>query len=1289
MALAAAPTPAATYPTGFEERTVVGGLSDPMSMAWAPDGRMFIIEKPGRLKVVPPGGSIATTILDISSRVNHANDRGLLGLAVDSNFASNGYLYLSYTYDVTPLTPDSDGAMVSRVGRFTIGANNSVSPETVVLGTHVSGPCPAPSNAVDCIPSDGLSHSIGTVISAPDGTLWIGSGDAADYNRVDPLAFRTYDERSMAGKILHVDRDGRGLPGHSFCPADNDLTHVCTKVHSKGFRNPFRFKLRPNGGLTVGDVGWNTREEVDLIAAAGRSYGWPCYEGTIRTPGYRDRAECAAEYAKEGTSAAHVGPQHDYQHGSSGNAVMAGSEYTGAEYPAGYRGDVFFADYAGGFIRRLELSADGTVQGAAGFATNWVGVELKEMPNGDLAYADGGASIKRIVYTPGNGSPSAVATATPTSGPAPLPVQFSSSGSSDPDGDALTYDWDFGDGTAHSSQANPSHTYPSNGTYTARLTISDGRGLTGSDTVAIAVGNGAPVPRIEAPLDESLYRAGQVIQLSGSASDPQDGTLPASAYRWTVKLYHGEHIHPVNTFDGVISPSFTANDDHDADSYFEVTLTVTDSSGLTGSETIQLRPQTVRYTLASAPAGAPMSYAGFAGAAPMERTAAVGFRTTISAADRFVSGGREYVFDHWSDGGARQHDVVVPAGDGTVTAHYRDSGASGGLVAAFGFEQGSGSTASDASGRGNNGTVAGATWTTAGKNGTALSFDGIDDWVTVADSASLDLSSAMTLEAWVKPDVISKPWQSLFVKEGAGTFSYALYATAGATSQVNAWWTEADNLYVSPIPQGTWSHLAVTSDGTTMRIYVNGVQTSTTPVGGTLPNTPGPLRIGGNAVWDNEFFDGTIDDLRVYNRALSASEVVADRDTPVGGGAGPPPPDTTLPNVSVTAPAGGASVSGVIDVQASASDDRGVQSVQFKLDGQDLGSADTAAPYQVSWDTRSAANGSHELTAVARDAAGNTRTATGVAVTVQNDTTAPTVSITAPSPGATVSGSLTVSATAADDVGVRDVQFRLDGQNLGAADTSAPYEVAWDTRSASNGTHQLTAVARDAAGNTRTSSPAVSVTVQNQSTVPGLVAAYGFEEGAGTVVADSSGRGNGGTVSGATWTAAGRNGRALSFDGVDDWVTVPDAPSLDLSAAMTLEAWVKPDLLSKPWQSLFVKEAPNSFAYALYLTAGGTSQLNAWWTDVQHLYVPPVQQGVWTHVAVTAGANTMRIYVNGTQVRSKTISGSLPATSGVLRIGGNAVWSNEFFDGTLDDVRIYNRALSAAEVQADRNAPVG
>ena len=165
-------------------------------------------------------------------------------------------------------------------------------------------------------------------------------------------------------------------------------------------------------------------------------------------------------------------------------------------------------------------------------------------------------------------------------------------------------------------------------------------------------------------------------------------------------------------------------------------------------------------------------------------------------------------------------------------------------------------------------------------------------------------------------------------------------------------------------------------------------------------------------------------------------------------------------------------------VSATASDNVGVVGVQFRLDGATLGAEDTTAPYAVAWDTTTASNGAHTLTAVARDAAGNTTTSAAVTVTVLNDTTAPTVGITAPANGATVSGTMTVGATASDNVGVVGVQFRLDGATLGAEDTTAPYSIAWDTTTASNGAHTLTAVARDAAGNTTTSA-AVTVTVAN------------------------------------------------------------------------------------------------------------------------------------------------------------------------------------------------------------------
>jgi hypothetical protein len=190
--------------------------------------------------------------------------------------------------------------------------------------------------------------------------------------------------------------------------------------------------------------------------------------------------------------------------------------------------------------------------------------------------------------------------------------------------------------------------------------------------------------------------------------------------------------------------------------------------------------------------------------------------------------------------------------------------------------------------------------------------------------------------------------------------------------------------------------------------------------------------------------------------------------------------DSTAPTVSLTAPAGGATVSGAaVTVSANASDNVAVVGVQFQLDGANLGAEDTASPYSITWDSRTAANGGHTLTAIARDGAGNTTTSAAVGVTVSNDLTAPTVAMTAPADGSTATGTaVTVSATAADNVGVAGVQFLLDGAALGTEVTTAPYSMSWNSTTATNGAHTLSARARDAAGNTTTSAT-VSVTVSN------------------------------------------------------------------------------------------------------------------------------------------------------------------------------------------------------------------
>jgi hypothetical protein len=191
--------------------------------------------------------------------------------------------------------------------------------------------------------------------------------------------------------------------------------------------------------------------------------------------------------------------------------------------------------------------------------------------------------------------------------------------------------------------------------------------------------------------------------------------------------------------------------------------------------------------------------------------------------------------------------------------------------------------------------------------------------------------------------------------------------------------------------------------------------------------------------------------------------------------------DTTPPTVSVSAPANGATVSGTVSVTASASDNVGVASVQFQLDGANFGSLDTTSPYSVSWNTTTSSNGSHTVLAIAKDAAGNSTTSASVTVTVSNiapDTTPPTVSMTAPANGATVSGTVSVTASASDNVGVASVQFQLDGANFGSLDTTSPYSVSWNTTTSSNGSHTLLAIAKDAAGNSTTSA-SVTATVSN------------------------------------------------------------------------------------------------------------------------------------------------------------------------------------------------------------------
>jgi hypothetical protein len=248
-------------------------------------------------------------------------------------------------------------------------------------------------------------------------------------------------------------------------------------------------------------------------------------------------------------------------------------------------------------------------------------------------------------------------------------VQFSSAGSSDPDGDPLTFDWDFGDGSPHGSGPTVQHTYQlPNGPRTVTLTVSDNRGGVASDTVTITVGNLPPTATIATPAVTLTFKAGDVITYSGSATDPEQGPLPASALSWQVVLHHCPggvcHTNPVSSGSGS-GGSFTAQI-HGDESYFEIILTATDADGLTGTASRLIQPQTVQVTVTTSPPGLNVTYDKTTAPGPLVRTAIVGYQHTLNA----PSPQGTSTFQSWSDGGAQSHPITIGATNVTYTAIF-------------------------------------------------------------------------------------------------------------------------------------------------------------------------------------------------------------------------------------------------------------------------------------------------------------------------------------------------------------------------------------------------------------------------------------------------------------------------------------------------------------------------------------------------------------------------------------------------------------------------------------------
>jgi hypothetical protein len=217
----------------------------------------------------------------------------------------------------------------------------------------------------------------------------------------------------------------------------------------------------------------------------------------------------------------------------------------------------------------------------------------------------------------------------------------------------------------------------------------------------------------------------------------------------------------------------------------------------------------------------------------------------------------------------------------------------------------------------------------------------------------------------------------------------------------------------------------------------------------------------------------------------------------------------------------------------------------------------------------------------------------------------------------------------------------------------------------------------------------IIVSPQIPDLVATLVAAYSFDEGSGTTVADASGNANDGTISGAAWSSQGKFGGALAFDGSNGWVTIADAPNLDLTTGMTLEAWVYPTAALSGWCTVVMKEHFSSAVYYLFANSDTNQPATGVFVGSEQMLRggTPLATNTWTHLATTYNGTMQHLYVNGVRVASQPQVGPILASTAPLRIGGNSVMG-EYFQGRIDNVRIYNRALSASEIWIDMNTPV-
>lgn len=609
----------AAPPANFQTTLVVGnGLDGPSGFDIAPDGRIFILERTGKVKIVKDGQLLPQPFVNLPSLAT--GDRGLIGISFDPDYFSNHFVYFYYT----------GLDQLNRLVRFDATNDTATSDELILYQT--------------VFPSEQL-HVGGGIRFGPDGKLYFAVGDNGYHPNGQDLS-------NPHGKILRINKNGS-------TPTDNpfvNTTNALPEIWAYGLRNPWKFSFDPLTQLLYdGDVGEADTEEINKIVKGG-NYGWPNCEGPCPQPNPN-----------------FIDPIYTYPHDGGSAAVTLGPVYRSSLFPTEYIGSLFFGDYAKGFIKRMKLDNNGNNAGVFDFDLNAGSVvDMRIAPDGEiyyLTYIPG--ALYKITYTTGNHIPIPNASASPTKGVEPLTVNFTSAGSHDSDGDNLFYLWEFGDGTT-STLANPQKTYPNKGKFIVKLTVSDGTNSAPANPIVIQVGL-SPTVTIGSPQDGSTYRAGDTIFYSASGVDGAGFDISDSNFTTEIVFHHQTHIHP---FLGPLTPNkngsfiIPTTGESSPDTWYEIIVTATDTNGLSDTKSVRINPIKSNFTLETQPLGLQVLVDGIPTNTPTTITGIVGFKRELSVNPNQQLNNIQYAFDHWSDNGNIRHFITTPENPTTITAIF-------------------------------------------------------------------------------------------------------------------------------------------------------------------------------------------------------------------------------------------------------------------------------------------------------------------------------------------------------------------------------------------------------------------------------------------------------------------------------------------------------------------------------------------------------------------------------------------------------------------------------------------